>query len=108
MIACTQRLCNRALDYAVAVARGKSIRDLGYLMILYDTEHNYSSSWEKSGPLIEETKAGLQYLENTWCSGNSTGNTPLEALLREYVRTHSGDFVEIPEEVMDIDRCKGY
>lgn len=104
MIVCTQSLCKRALDYAVAVARGRSIQDLGYLMILYDTEHNYSSSWEKSGPLIEETKADLHYLENIWRSGSSTGSTPLEAFLREYVRTQSGDCIDIPEDVLDIDR----
>jgi hypothetical protein len=104
MIVSTQLLKKRALDYAVAIARGKYTEDLCYLMTLYDTEHNYSSSWDKSGPIVEETRASITYLDNTWRSGASTGCSALEALLREYVRLHSGDSVDIPEEILDVDR----
>lgn len=108
----TRKLRGRSLDYAVALARGQDHEDLVYMMTIYDTHYNYSTSWEKSGPLLEESRGLLcakaamlrPWSDGTWGVGTSSGDTALEAFLREYVYLTSGSYVEIPDEVMELNR----
>lgn len=119
-------LTGTALDWAVATAEQASIEIGMRKQVLFDTheddapagvsEHddtrwqvyNPSENWAQAGPIIE--RVGIEMFRNNeksyWFTSPSrgpsgTGETPLLAAMRGYVRSTLGDEVEIPEELQD-------
>ena len=118
----TEELKYRALDWAVAKAKGKTvfISKQGKLMAAnygdFNPKHgapwwNPSTNWSQGGPIIE--REGIYLARSTltddykWGANIYTefrqygeyGPTPLIAAMRCYVSSKLGDEVDIPKEL---------
>ena len=121
----TQDLIGPALDWAVALCKGKGIEfeDPSDPWLTVDgiadqPLHSYTPSldWHQGGPIIEreklELRPGLYHSELWTCWGQTqhghrrseqgkTGPTPLIAAMRCYVASKLGDEVEIPDTLIN-------
>ena len=114
----TAELKYRALDWAVAKAKGKTvfISKQGKLMAANYGDFNPrkgapwwcpSTNWAQGGLIIERERLSLYDIGgDEWgCDDNltprSTGLTPLVAAMRCYVASKLGDEVDIPTELTD-------
>lgn len=96
----TSDLTGLALDLAVARCEGECLAPQNWHL------HNYSSSWEKTGPLIERLEIDLKAIgDGQWQASNVfddlafrhfVGPTPLVAALRCYVAMRLGEAVDVP------------
>ena len=121
----TANLIGPALDWAVAMCKGKQLdlddpRDPWLVVdgIADQPLHSYtpSTDWAQGGPLIEyywvELQNGSNLHPDLWgaCMWSDTdagvplwegkGTTPLIAAMRCFVASRLGDEVDIPEELL--------
>ena len=73
-----------------------------------EARDNYSTCWNKGGPIIEQERIGLTYSDSIPCWYATSqqgrrflrlGDTPLIAAMRCVVASRLGDEVDIPEEL---------
>lgn len=116
----TSELIGKALDYAVAICKGKGIdlEDVNDPWITVDGiadiplhAYNPSQDWAIAGPIIErewldvtpwpnESREEMRWHCQQHDSGGDCaqyGSTPLTAAMRCYVASKLGDEVEIPD-----------
>ena len=112
MIKKARDLTGKELDYAVAVALGKTpdfadFNNSKYSMV------QYSSDWRDGGAIIEREKISLEFCPrtnevsamiqyeddatgNVWQKAQCWGSNPLEAAMRCFVISKLGEEVEVP------------
>jgi len=121
MIVETKQLTGAALDWAVAQCEGIELYGAADFkeqrLHVADIGGNYlyrwSQNWAQGGPIIEREQLTVQCDETgEWAAyvrefmfggspdGWSIGPTPLVAAMRCFVRTHKGDTVDVPQEVL--------
>ena len=119
----TSDLSGNALDYAVAVCEGYTIKIPSHTKNwtnkwLLFTDHlgqdhhlpKWTTDWSQGGPIIEREiyslkRYGLENKEFRAVSREGIGMdglTPLIAAMRCYVASKLGDTVEIPEELVKV------
>ena len=117
----TQDLTGTALDWAVAVAEGKSgdceihANNIWYGRVTSGfVQYHPSTNWALMGPIIERELITLDYdcfgPQPVWIGTQHAfdgtrlqhqfGETPLTAAARCYVASKLGDEVEVPEELL--------
>lgn len=97
-------LVGPALDWAVAKCEGESLAPQCWHL------YGYSSSWEKTGRLIERFEIDLKSIgDGVWQASNVfddlafrhfIGPTPIVAALRCVVAMRLGEEVEVPDELV--------
>ena len=107
----TQDLTGTALDWAVAVAEGKSgdceihANNIWYGRVTSGfVQYHPSTNWALMGPIIERECIALSNAVLGWVAvvdGHEPqeGDTPLTAAARCYVASKLGSEVEVPEEL---------
>ena len=114
----TAELKYRALDWAVAKAKGKTvfISKQGKLMAANYGDFNPrkaapwwcpSTNWAQGGLIIERERIALDIWGDEWLAtriedpaiSEAIGPTPLIAAMRCYVASKLGDEVEVPNEL---------
>ncbi len=95
----TRELIGPALNWAVRYAQNGR-KPVDYV----EARDNFSTSWNKGGPIIEREGFLLRTTGNTWMAYSyekfQYGPTPLIAVMRCYVASKLGDEVDIPEELL--------
>lgn len=96
----TNELTGPALNWAVRYALNER-KPIDYV----DARDNFSTCWNKGGPIIEREDIDLTKLcPGTWRATNTehwfNGPTPLIAAMRCYVASCLGDEVDVPEELV--------
>lgn len=115
----TLSLSGKALDWAVAKCRGATDEWRQYGPFFWhdtacirvdghDIEYSPSEMWMLGGPIVEQEKINLTAsVEGNWIANISedfemiyiaTGDTPLVAAMRCYVRSKLGKHACVPEE----------
>lgn len=99
----TTELTGRALDFAASMADGLDEEDVDKFADYWEYEpenFRYSSCWELTGPIIERECIQLVPGKTRWFANNgTTGETPLIAAMRCFVREKLGEEVDVPEEL---------
>jgi hypothetical protein len=120
----TSELTGHALDWAVGEASGTPIYRSGKTLTRMDMDGNVywrpSTDWAQGGPIIEREEIGIK--RNAPCSAGREweaspsvtakgaggkwgyGSTPLEAAMRCYVASKLGDEIDVPDELMTVER----
>ena len=121
MLVATSELSGAALDWVVAKCEGNSYAEATNNPFLYKWNNylipHYSTDWSQGGTIIERLMKEVSYffLENDFfnyghhCALSITphdnhhgyGASPLIASMRCYVSSKLGDYVEIPNELVD-------
>lgn len=117
----TSTLIDKALDWAVAKAQGRTptLNMNSHGMVWhgwwlatggeYERMPSYSNDWAQGGPIIERERIQLEPAFDKWRAvldwldepyGEGFGPTPLIAAMRCYVASKLGDEVDIPEELV--------
>lgn len=112
----TSELTDAALDWVVATCEGysASISESGEAIIMREGVVDYFDphrNWGWGGPIIEREKISIRqwvdvpvvnaYIPNADWSFDAA--SPLIAAMRCYVASKLGDFVEVPEELLNVD-----
>ena len=120
----TSELTRAALDWGVAKCEDLEVWHQPHFvtttpigkLIDWDEAKEYSPStdWSQGGPIIERERIATQPQGGGWFAGigsgpnrsswSAHGPTPLIAAMRCYVASKLGDEVEVPEELMGLQR----
>jgi hypothetical protein len=106
MLVKTSELTGAALNWSVRYANS------GFFPKDYvEARDNFSTCWNKGGPIIEREKIGIAYARGCWSAHPDRadypncdtpyffGQTPLIAAMRCFVASKLGDTVEIPDKL---------
>ena len=98
----TDELIGSALDWAVAKCEGYT-PDKDIALTFSDSRaFRYSTNWSQGGPIIENEAIALHLssVSEEWFAtdgfDSATGDTPLIAAMRCYVKSQLGNEVDVP------------
>ena len=108
----TSQLSGSALDWAVAQAEGLA----SYIEVVEGFQP--STDWLQGGPIIEREEISVEFnkagFKTDWIAyklglpdedNPEGGPTPLVAAMRCYVASKLGNEVEIPEQLLEVERA---
>ena len=104
----TSNLTGRALDYAVALARGHDVAVTSRSIVIRGPDPYfcplYHKDWAEAGPIIEWKRVNITFTPKGCVADNASamqsGPTPLIAGMRCVVASELGDEVNVPEELL--------